>query len=138
MPAPLLSLRPSFRICESGRRRYGYDPAGRVRARLVRRDRDERREVRVSCDDQRPSRIKHDIIGRERRRHARAQREKRRSVIIVIVVVVRGPRVKEDLAERCRRYGHLGAVGGYRDAVCEGDARGGDGCRVRCRLVGPG
>jgi len=81
--------------------------------------------VRVTCDDERAVRIKHDIIGRERRRDARVERQRLRGNV---------PRVKEYLAERRGRDRYLRAVGGDRDAVWERDA-GCDDIRVPRRRV---
>ena len=68
----------------------------------------------MTCDDERAARIEHDIIGRERRRHPRTERQRLRDDV---------PRVEENLAERRGRDRYERAVGGDRDAVCEGDAR---------------
>ena len=96
------------------RGRDGHDPARRLRARTVIRDSHERLEVRVACDNERATRIEHNIIGRKRRRHARAERERLRGGV---------PRVKLDLAERRGGDRYLCAVWRDRDAVREGDVR---------------
>ena len=109
IPGVRLSPHPGWR--RSGR--DGHDPAGRTCSRAIGRDADERWEVRVTCDDERATRVEHDIIGRERGRHARAERQRLRGDV---------PRVEENLAERGGRDRYERSVGGDRDAVWEGDA----------------
>ncbi len=68
----------------------------------------------MACDDERSTRVKHDVVWGERGRHARAQRER---------LGVGIARIKADLAQGRRRNGDLRAVQRNCDTVRERDLR---------------